>query len=73
MLVYVYIYLINLYSWLQGFYPKNSMDMMRCDYIADCFYEIMHDYMRYYHWKNGRFRVSQSFQYSISSFNTQQN
>nr|AAB01057.1 S-crystallin [Doryteuthis opalescens] len=39
-----------------GFYPKNSMDMMRCDYIADCFYEIMHDYMRYYHWKNGRFR-----------------
>merc|ERR1719186_1195708 len=32
------------------------MDMMRCDYIADCFYEIMHDYMRYFHNKNGRFR-----------------
>nr|AAB01056.1 S-crystallin [Doryteuthis opalescens] len=39
-----------------NFYPKSNMDMMRCDYIADCFYEIMHDYMRYYHWKNGRFR-----------------
>ena len=38
------------------------MDMMKCDYIADCFYEIMHDYMRYYHWKNGRFRVSYLFQ-----------
>nr|AAB01058.1 S-crystallin [Doryteuthis opalescens] len=43
-----------------NFYPKNSMDMMRCDYIADCFYEIMHDYMRYYHWKNGRFRFGEN-------------
>nr|AAA97547.1 S-crystallin [Doryteuthis opalescens] len=43
-----------------SFYPKNNMDMMRCDYIADCFYEIMHDYMRYYHWKNGRFRFNMS-------------
>nr|QVQ68769.1 S-crystallin [Doryteuthis pealeii] len=41
-----------------GFYPRSSMDMMRCDYICDCFYEIMHDYMRYYHWKNGRFRYN---------------
>ena len=40
------------------FYPKSPMDMFRCDYICDCFYEIMHDYMRYYHWKNGNFRVS---------------
>merc|ERR1711964_505888 len=38
------------------FYPTASMDMMRGDYIADCFYEIMHDYMRYFHNKNGRFR-----------------
>merc|ERR1711942_626993 len=41
-----------------GFYPKSQMDMFRCDYISDCFYEIMHDYMRYYHWKNGRFRYN---------------
>merc|ERR1711942_342934 len=40
-----------------NFYPKSNMDMMRCDYIADCFYEIMHDYMRYFHCKNGRFMV----------------
>merc|ERR1712098_306292 len=40
-----------------NFYPKNNMDMMRCDYIADCFYEMMHDYMRYFHCKNGRFMV----------------
>ena len=52
-----------------GFYPRSPMDMMRCDYICDCFYEIMHDYMRYYHWKNGRFRVSQSFlQFAILSW-----
>merc|ERR1712168_412279 len=41
-----------------NFYPRSNMDMMRCDYICDCFYEIMHDYMRYYHWKNGRFRYN---------------
>merc|ERR1712142_931491 len=41
-----------------GFYPRSPMDMMRCDYICDCFYEIMHDYMRYYHFKNGRFRYN---------------
>ena len=34
------------------------MDMFRVDYICDCLYEILHDYMRYYHEKNGRFRVS---------------
>nr|AAA97551.1 S-crystallin [Doryteuthis opalescens] len=38
-----------------GFYGKNNMDMFRIDYICDCFYEIMHDYMRYFHAKNGRF------------------
>merc|ERR1712098_965822 len=40
-----------------NFYPKNNMDTMRCDYIADCFYEMLHDYMRYFHCKNGRFMV----------------
>ena len=49
--------LIIIYSFFVDFYPKSPMDMMRCDYICDCFYEIMHDYMRYYHWKNGHFRV----------------
>merc|ERR1712142_139989 len=43
-----------------NFYPKSNMDMMRCDYIADCFYEIMHDYMRYFHDRNGRFRFGQN-------------
>nr|AAB01054.1 S-crystallin [Doryteuthis opalescens] len=38
-----------------GLYGKNNMDMFRIDYICDCFYEIMHDYMRYFHTKNGRF------------------
>merc|ERR1712142_113903 len=43
-----------------SFYPRSTMDMMRCDYIADCFYEIMHDYMRYFHDKNGRFGFGQN-------------
>nr|AAA29402.1 S-crystallin [Nototodarus sloanii] len=38
-----------------GYYGKNNMDMFRIDYICDCFYEILHDYMRYFHTKNGRF------------------
>jgi len=41
-----------------GLYGKNNMDMFKIDYICDCLYEILHDYMRYYHWKNGRFRTS---------------
>nr|BAR90785.1 S-crystallin 3 [Idiosepius paradoxus] len=53
-----------------GFYPRSPMDMMRCDYIADCFYEIMHDYMRYYHWKNGRFRFNISGTGSNSGMNS---
>ena len=29
-----------------------------CFVDHDCFYEIIHNYMKYYHWKNGFFRVS---------------
>merc|ERR1712168_275422 len=50
-----------------SFYPRSTMDMMRCDYIADCFYEIMHDYMRYFHDKNGRFRIGQNGEMMMSS------
>merc|ERR1712168_99358 len=50
-----------------NFYPKSTMDMMRCDYIADCFYEIMHDYMRYFHDRNGRFRLRQNGEMMMSS------
>ena len=46
---------------ISDFYGKNNMDMFRVDYICDCFYEIMHDYMRYFHTKNGRFWVSKNF------------
>ena len=56
-------YVIVFFSIIIGFYGKNNMDMLRCDYIADCFYEIMHDYMRYFHEKNGRFRVSHLFRF----------
>merc|ERR1712142_300757 len=49
-----------------NFYPKSNMDMMRCDYIADCFYEIMHDYMRYFHERNGRFRLGQNGEMMMS-------
>merc|ERR1712142_1121752 len=50
-----------------SFYPRSTMDMMRCDYIADCFYEIMHDYMRYFHDRNGRFRFGQNGDMMMSS------
>merc|ERR1712142_266762 len=50
-----------------NFYPKSNMDMMRCDYITDCFYEIMHDYMRYFHERNGRFRLRQNGEMMMSS------
>nr|AAB01059.1 S-crystallin [Doryteuthis opalescens] len=53
-----------------GFYGKSNMDMMRCDYIADCFYEIMHDYMRYFHEKNGRFRFNMEGSGSGSGMNS---
>merc|ERR1712142_1444672 len=50
-----------------NFYPKSNMDMMRCDYITDCFYEIMHDCMRYFHDRNGRFRFGQNGEMMMSS------
>ena len=38
-----------------------------CYLNNDRFYEyVMHDYMRYFYWKNGRFRVSYVF--SLFSF-----
>nr|BAR90788.1 S-crystallin 6 [Idiosepius paradoxus] len=50
-----------------GFYGKNNMEMFRVDYICDCLYEILHDYMRYYHEKNGRFRSTMSSSKSSNS------
>ncbi|CAI9723148.1 S-crystallin 3-like [Octopus vulgaris] len=37
-----------------GFHGRNNIDMARVDYIMDCFYEIMEDYMRMYQDSNGR-------------------
>ncbi|XP_014771118.1 S-crystallin 3 [Octopus bimaculoides] len=37
-----------------GFHGKNNMEMARIDYISDCFYDIMDDYMRMYQDNNGR-------------------
>merc|ERR1711942_163981 len=53
-----------------NFYPRSNMDMMRCDYIADCFYEIMHDYMRYFHCKNGRFMVGNNGEMMMSNMSS---
>eukprot|EP00106_Octopus_bimaculoides_P016005 XP_014783447.1 PREDICTED: S-crystallin 2-like [Octopus bimaculoides] len=37
-----------------GFHGKNNMDMAKVDYVSDCFYDIMDDYMRMYHDRDGR-------------------
>ncbi|XP_036358739.1 S-crystallin SL20-1-like [Octopus sinensis] len=40
-----------------GFHGRTNMDIFRVDYICDCFYDIFHDYMRWFHEKHGRFRT----------------
>ncbi|XP_029636557.1 S-crystallin 3-like [Octopus sinensis] len=50
-----------------GFHGKNNMDMARVDYISDCFYDIMDDYMRMYQDNNGRMMFQRSNSMNISS------
>ena len=59
------IFFLNFPICLLGFYGKNNMDMFRVDYVCDCLYEIMHDYMRYFHEKNGRFKVCNDWYFEI--------
>ncbi|CAI9723160.1 S-crystallin 3-like [Octopus vulgaris] len=49
------------------FHGKNNMDMARVDYISDCFYDIMDDYMRMYQDNNGRMMFQRSNSMNISS------
>lgn len=37
-----------------GFHGRNNLEMARIDFISDCFYEILDDYLRLYHDKEGR-------------------
>lgn len=37
-----------------GFHGKNNLEMARIDFICDCFYEIIDEYLRLYHDKEGR-------------------
>lgn len=37
-----------------GFHAKTNVDMARVEYITDCLYEILDDYMKMYHEKNGK-------------------
>nr|P27012.1 RecName: Full=S-crystallin 4; AltName: Full=OL4 [Enteroctopus dofleini]AAA29389.1 S4-crystallin [Enteroctopus dofleini] len=50
-----------------GFHGKNNMDMARVDYISDSFYDILDDYMRMYHDKDGRMMFSRSKDMNSSS------
>lgn len=51
--------ILSLYkSSVAGFHGKNNMDMAKVDYVSDCFYDIMDDYMRMYHDRDGRIMVS---------------
>ncbi|XP_029636540.1 S-crystallin 4 [Octopus sinensis] len=43
-----------------GFHGKNNIDMARVDYISDSFYDILDDYLRIYHDKDGRMMFNRS-------------
>ncbi|GAB1598749.1 S-crystallin 4 [Argonauta hians] len=43
-----------------GFHGKNNIDMARVDYISDSFYDILDDYLRMYHDKDGRMMFNRS-------------
>uniref|UniRef100_A0A0L8HMA4 GST N-terminal domain-containing protein n=1 Tax=Octopus bimaculoides TaxID=37653 RepID=A0A0L8HMA4_OCTBM len=40
-----------------GFHGNTNMEKLRVDYISDCFYDILDDYLRMYHDEHGRMRV----------------
>ncbi|CAI9723156.1 S-crystallin 3-like [Octopus vulgaris] len=50
-----------------GFHGRNNLDMARVDFITDCFYDILDDYMRMYHDKDGRMMFQRSYDNGSSS------
>ncbi|GAB1598748.1 S-crystallin 4 [Argonauta hians] len=50
-----------------GFYGRNNIDMARVDFISDCFYDILDDYMRMYQDKEGKIAFQRSKEMNASS------
>nr|P27009.1 RecName: Full=S-crystallin 1; AltName: Full=OL1 [Enteroctopus dofleini]AAA29386.1 S1-crystallin [Enteroctopus dofleini] len=50
-----------------GFHGRNNLDMARVDFISDCFYDIMDDYMRMYHDKDGKMMFQRPYDNGNSS------
>nr|P27014.1 RecName: Full=S-crystallin 2 [Octopus vulgaris]CAA46512.1 glutathione S-transferase [Octopus vulgaris] len=50
-----------------GFHGRNNLDMARVDFISDCFYDILDDYLRMYHDKDGRMMFQRSYDNGSSS------
>ncbi|XP_036358741.1 S-crystallin 3 [Octopus sinensis] len=50
-----------------GFHGRNNMEMARVDFISDCFYDILDDYMRMYQDGNCRMMFQRSRDMSSSS------
>ncbi|CAI9723164.1 S-crystallin 3-like [Octopus vulgaris] len=46
-----------------GFHGRNNMEMARVDFISDCFYDILDDYMRMYQDGNYRMMSEQRMRY----------
>ncbi|CAI9723158.1 S-crystallin 3-like [Octopus vulgaris] len=42
-----------------GFHGNTNMEKLRVDYISECFYDILDDYLRMYHDEHGRMRFEQ--------------
>ncbi|GAB1598758.1 S-crystallin 3 [Argonauta hians] len=50
-----------------GFHGKSNIDMARVEYISDCFYDIMDDYLRIYQESNCRMSFQRSKESNSSS------
>ncbi|GAB1598761.1 S-crystallin 3 [Argonauta hians] len=50
-----------------GFHGKSNIDMARVEYISDCFYDIMDDYLRIYQEGNCRMSFQRSKESNSSS------
>ena len=48
----------NSFVYFVGYHGKTNLDMARVEYITDCLYDILDDYMKMYHEKNGKLYVS---------------
>uniref|UniRef100_A0A0L8HM98 Uncharacterized protein n=1 Tax=Octopus bimaculoides TaxID=37653 RepID=A0A0L8HM98_OCTBM len=50
-----------------GFYGRSNIEMARVDFISDCFYDILDDYLRMYHDKDGKMMFQRSKEMDGSS------